>query len=168
MRKLIILGLLAATALPSTAAMAQSYGEIRRDVRDLREEQRELEEARRYGSRGEIREERRDVRDARQELREDLRDRRDWGRDDWRSYRYSNRGLYSRGNWRSPYRYRTFARGYRIAPGYFGVSFQIRDPWRYRLPVHHGYLRWVRHYDDVLLVDVRRGIVVDVIRNFFW
>ena len=168
MRKLIIMGLMAATMLPSTAALAQSRGEIRRDVRDLREEQRELQQARRYGDRGDVREERRDVRHARRELREDLNDRRNWGRNDWQSYRYANRGLYARGNWRSPYRYRSFTRGYRIQPAYFGVNFQIHDPWRYRLPMHGGYTRWVRHYDDVLLVDVRRGIVIDVIRNFFW
>ncbi|HEV2747888.1 MAG TPA: RcnB family protein [Allosphingosinicella sp.] len=168
MRKLIIMGLMAATILPATPALAQSRSEIRRDYRDLREEQRELQEARRYGDRGDVREERRDVRDARRELREDIRDRRDWGRHDWRNYRYSNRRLYSRGHWRAPFRYRTFSVGYRIAPSYFGSSFWIHDPWRYRLPHHRGYLRWVRHYDDVLLIDIRRGIVVDVIRNFFW
>ncbi|HEX8258583.1 MAG TPA: RcnB family protein [Allosphingosinicella sp.] len=167
MRKLIILGLMAATALPSTAVLAQSRGEIRRDYRDLREEQRELNQARRYGDRGDIREERRDVRDARRELREDISDRRNWGRNDWRSYRYSNRSLFSRGHYRAPFRYRSFGIGYRIAPTYFGSSFFV-DPYRYRLPYHGGYLRWVRHYDDVLLVDVRRGIVVDVVRGFFW
>jgi hypothetical protein len=28
--------------------------------------------------------------------------------------------------------------------------------------------RWVRYYDDVLLVDVYTGEVVDVIHDFFW
>ena len=31
-----------------------------------------------------------------------------------------------------------------------------------------GYTRWVRHYNDVLLVDYHRGYVVDVIRGFFY
>ena len=166
MRKLIIAGLMAATILPSAPAMAQSRGEIRRDYRDLREEQRELHRAYRYGDPRDIREERRDVRNARRELREDLRDRR-WGRHDWRAYRTYNRPLFARGHWRAPFRYRVWTPGYRIAPSYFHTSFFV-DPYRYRLPYHGGYLRWVRHYDDVLLVDVRRGIVVDVIRNFFW
>jgi hypothetical protein len=26
----------------------------------------------------------------------------------------------------------------------------------------------VRYYDDVLLIDVRNGYVVDVIHDFFW
>ena len=28
--------------------------------------------------------------------------------------------------------------------------------------------RWVRNYDDLMLVDIRRGIVIDVIRGFYW
>jgi Ni/Co efflux regulator RcnB len=164
MRKLIILGLMAASVLPAAApANAQSRGEIRRDRQELREERRELRQARRYGDARDVRQERRDVRDARRELREDRADRRDW-----RAYRNDNRRLYSRGHWRSPYAYRSFRPGLSIGVGYYAPRYYIADPWRYRLPPAHGTLRWVRHYDDALLVDVRRGRVVDVIRNFYW
>ena len=44
MRKLILLGLLAATVAPSVAS-AQSYGEARRSERQLREEKRDLRKA---------------------------------------------------------------------------------------------------------------------------
>ena len=169
MRKLIIFGLMAATVLPVAApAQAQSRGEIRRDRQDLREERRELRDARRFGDRRDVREERRDVRQVRRELREDRADRRQWRRDDWRSYRNHNRALYSRGRWSSPYRYTSFRPGVRIGAGYYGSRYVISDPWRYRLPPAHGAQRWVRHYDDLLLVDVRRGRVIDVIRNFYW
>ena len=169
MRKLIITALMAAASLP-TMASAQSQGEIRRDRRDVRDEQRDLRQAYRTGDRREIRDQRNDVRDARQELREDRRDRdrRDWGRNDWRGYRDSNRGIYARGNWRAPFRYTAFRSGIRIAPAYYGSRYYIADPWRYRLPNPGWNQRWVRHYNDVLLVDVRRGIVIDVIRNFYW
>ena len=168
MRKLIMLGLMAATVLPAAApAYAQSRGEIRRDREQLREERRELRDARRDGDRREIREERRDVREARRELREDIRDRR-WGRNDWRDYRSGNRNHYRRGYWRAPFAYRAFRPGVRILPSYYVSRYYIADPWRYRLPYARPGLRWIRHYDDVLLVDVRRGIVVDVIRNFYW
>ena len=167
MRKLIILGLMAATAFPS-AAMAQSRGELRRDRQDIREEQRELNQAVRRGDRRDIREERRDVREARQEYREDRQDRnRNWGRDDWRGYREQNRGIYARGNWRAPWRYQTFRPGARIGAGYYGQRYWIADPWRYRLPQAGRNQRWVRNYDDVLLVDTRRGVVIDVIRSFY-
>jgi Ni/Co efflux regulator RcnB len=164
MRKLIILGLMAATSLPAAApAAAQSRAEIQRDRRDVREEQRDLRQAQRHGDRRDIREERGDVREARRELREDRQDRRDW-----RQYRQGNRQLYARGNFRSPFAYRTFRPGLAIGNGYYGSRYVIADPYRYRLPAARPGLRWVRHYDDVLLVDVRRGRVVEVIRNFFW
>ena len=167
MRKLIMVALMAATALPSTA-MAQSNGELRRDRQDIRQEQRELDRARRTGDRRDIREERRDVRDARQEYREDRQDRnRNWGRNDWRGYREQNRGIYARGNWRAPWRYQTFRPGARIGAGYYGQRYWIADPWRYRLPQAGRNQRWVRNYDDVLLIDTRRGVVIDVIRSFY-
>jgi Ni/Co efflux regulator RcnB len=145
MRKLIILCLMAAVLVPA-AASAQSRGEIRHDRRDVRHE-------------------RRDVRGARQELRED---RRDFRGGEWRDYRARNRAIYARGNWHAPFRYRAFRPGIRIGAVYYGPRYRIADPWRYHLPRAFGYQRWVRHYDDALLVDVRRGIVLQVIHNFYW
>ena len=168
MRKLIITALMAAVAVPSVAS-AQSQGEVNRDRREVQQQQRQLDRAYRNGDRRDIRDQREDVRNARQELREDRRDRdRAWGRDDWRGYRDSNRGLYSRGNWRAPFRYTAFRSGGRIAPAYYGSRYYIADPWRYRLPRPGFNQRWVRHYNDVLLIDTRRGIVIDAIRNFYW
>ena len=171
MRKLIILALMAATAMPA-AASAQSAGEVRRSGREVREQQRDLQQARRYGDRDDVRRERRDVREARQEYREDRRDyrqdRRQDRRDDWRSYRNHNRSVYSRGNWNAPFRYRTFGIGATLGRNYYAPRYYISDPYRYRLPAAGRHLRWIRHYDDVLLVNVRTGRVVNVIRNFYW
>lgn len=168
MRKLMTLALLAAAAMP-IGAQAQDRGELRRDRQDIRQEQRELNRAYRYGDRRDIREERRDLREARREYREDLRDRdRNWRRDDWRTYRNQNRALYNRGRWDAPFRYQTFRPGVRIAPTFYGTRYVIGDPWRYHLPAARGATRWVRHYNDVLLIDYRRGIVLDVLRNFYW
>lgn len=168
MRKLILGVLMAATAFPAVVS-AQTNQDLRRDRQDIRQQQYELDQARRHGDRHDVRREQRDVRDARQNYREDLRDRdRAWGRDDWRGWRNQNRNLYARGNWKAPFRYQTFRAGSRIAPSYFGQRYWIVDPWRYRLPPARANTRWVRHYNDVLLVDYRRGIVIDVIRNFYW
>ena len=171
MRKLILTALMASIALPGMAS-AQSQHEVNRDRRDLREERRDLRQAYRTGDRREIRDQREDVRDARQELRDDRQDRnraqgRNWGRNDWRGYRDGNRNLYARGNWQAPFRYYSFRTGGRIAPAHYGSRYFIADPWRYRLPNPGWNQRWVRHYDDVILVDVRRGIVIDVIRGFY-
>lgn len=163
MRKIIVAALMAATVMPS-AAMAQSRGEIRRDRQDVREERRELNRAIRRGeSPREIREERRELQGARRELREDQ-----WDRRGYVAHRSRYRNVYRGGNWTSPYRYQSFRPGLRIGAGYYGQRYWIADPYRYRLP-NPGYnRRWVRHYNDVLLVDVRRGYVIDVIRNFYW
>ncbi|MBB4640929.1 RcnB family protein [Rhizorhapis suberifaciens] len=155
MRKVIFVALMAATVLPGMAA-AQTR-ELSRDRQDIREEQRELRHAQRYGDRHDVREERRDVREAKREYRQD-----------WREYRRDHRDTYARGNWRSPNRYRSFNPGVRIEQRYYGSRYVIADPWRYRLPPARGNMRYVRHYDDVLLVNMRTGRVVDVYRNFFW
>ena len=89
----------------------------------------------------------------------------------WRSYRERNRNDYRRGRYSAPYRDRNYSRisiGFSLGSGYLGPRYWINDPWQYRLPAAYGSYRWVRYYDDVLLVDLRNGRVVDVIRDFFW
>ncbi|MBX9795557.1 RcnB family protein [Sphingomonas sp.] len=93
---------------------------------------------------------------------------RDYGRWEWRDWRAGHRDVFFRGDWRAPFAYQAFRPGLPIAPGFWGPRYFINDPWRYHLPRVGRGLRWVRHYDDVLLVDVRRGFVVDVYRGFFW
>ncbi len=173
MRKTFIASLIAAVAMPAAivpaTANAQSNREIREDRRDLREERRELRQAERRGDWRDVREERRDVRDARRDLNQSVRERdRRWGRNDWRGYRNSNRALYARGNWRAPFRYNQWRPGARIAPTFYGQRYWINDPWRFRLPPVSRNQRWVRHYNAVVLIDYRRGVVVDVIRGFYW
>ena len=156
MRKLIILGLLAATVAPSVAS-AQSAREVRQSQRELREEQRDLRQAQRYGDRRDVRDERRDVREARREVRED-----------WRDYRRSHRSVYRAGNWRAPFRYKQWNAGAQLRPAYYNSRYYISDPYRYRLPRPGMNQRWVRHYNDVMLVNVRNGRVIQVHRGFFW
>lgn len=155
MRKLILSALIATTLIP-VAADAQSRRDDRREWRgDRRDDRRDWRDDRRD-----------DRRDGRSDWRDD-RNRR-WGDNDWRDWRGRNRGVYARGNWRAPFGYYSFRSGARIAPSYYGSSYWISDPWRYRLP-NAGYgQRWVRHYDDVLLIDTRRGIVLRVLNNFYW
>lgn len=162
MRKMMIMALLAATAAPivaPAAASAQSH-ELRRDREQLREERQELRDARRHGDWRDVREERRDVAEARRDLRQDRRD--------WREYRRDNRNVYARGNWRAPFRYNAWNVGVRLQPTYYSSRYYVNDWNRYRLPRPAYGLRYIRHYDDVLLVNVRTGRVVQVYRSFFW
>lgn len=89
---------------------------------------------------------------------------------DWRGYRNGNRGIYSLPRYYGARgaSYRQWSPGYRLDPYYYGSSFWISDPWRYRLPPVYGYNRWVRYYDDVMLVDTRSGYISDVELNFFF
>jgi Ni/Co efflux regulator RcnB len=97
-----------------------------------------------------------------------------WRRDsryDWERYRYSNRSIFSLGRYYSPlsgHRYSRFSIGVRLGSPFYSHRYRINDPWRYRLPHASAGTQWVRYYDDVLLVDLFTGEVVDVIYNFFW
>jgi Nickel/cobalt transporter regulator len=99
---------------------------------------------------------------------------RSWRNDrryDWSGYRNQYRDHYRLGRYYAPYRdhrYSRFSIGIRIGSPFYSNRYWINDPWRYRLPDVHGPYRWVRYYDDVLLVDIYSGEVVDVIHNFFW
>ena len=50
----------------------------------------------------------------------------------------------------------------------FSQSYWIDDPYDYRLPEAYGEYRWVRYYNDALLVDIYSGEVVDVVYDIFY
>lgn len=101
-------------------------------------------------------------------------DRWQWRNDrryNWQDYRRYNRSLFSPGYYYAPYRdyrYRRLSIGFYLDWLFFSSRYWIHDPWQYRLPAVWGPYRWVRYYDDVLLVDTYTGEVVDVIYDFFW
>jgi len=89
----------------------------------------------------------------------------------WSSYRSSNRNVFSAGSYYSPYRgysYRRLGIGFSLNSLFYGSRYWINDPYQYRLPEAYGPYRWVRYYDDVLLVDTYTGEVVDAIYDFFY
>ena len=90
---------------------------------------------------------------------------------DWQRYRYSNRNLFRSGAYYSPYRnyrYNRLSIGIVLDSLFYSNRYWLNDPYQYRLP-HAPYgTQWVRYYNDVVLVDVYTGEVIDVIENFFW
>jgi Ni/Co efflux regulator RcnB len=155
MKKLLLTGALIAATLAPMAAQAQNgRWDNDRDRREWREDRREWREDRR--------EARQDRREARREWREDR-------REDWQRWRDANRHDYRRGNWHAPFRYRTFGIGTVVPRSYWAPRYYINNWSYYRLPhPGHRFYRYVRHYDDVLLIDTRNGRVVRVYRNFYW
>lgn len=91
---------------------------------------------------------------------------------DWRSYRTRYGDRYRIGRYYAPrgwaYGYRRYSVGIFLSGPLYSNSYWLNDPWAYRLPPAYGTLRWIRYYDDALLVDIRDGYVVDVIHDFFW
>lgn len=172
--------------------------DTRRERReDARESRQDYRQGYRAGRNQEWRDDRRDVREAysrgsragdrsdharsghwrgRDGDRWDRRswDRRSWRNDrryDWYRYRALNRSIFSPGRYYAPYRgyrYSRFNIGIRIGSPFYSSRYWIHDPWQYRLPPAYGPYRWVRYYDDALLVDIYTGEVVDAIHDFFW
>jgi hypothetical protein len=90
---------------------------------------------------------------------------------DWSDYRRDHRFHYRPGPYFAPFRSHRYNRldiGFYLDSLFFQPRFFINDPWAYRLPPVYGPYQWVRYYDDVLLVDIYSGEVVDVIYDFFW
>jgi len=111
--------------------------------------------------------------------RGDNRNRRgDWNRGwrndnryNWSSWRNQNRGRYHLSPYYSPYRnwsYRRISIGLFLDSLFYDQRYWIGNPYEYRLPPAPYGTQWVRYYDDVILVDVYSGEVLDVIYDFFW
>ena len=99
--------------------------------------------------------------------------RHDWRSDhryNWRDHRRRHRSLFHFGFYYDPFgwSYRPYSIGWRLWPSYYRSSYWLQDPGMYRLPYAPPGYRWIRYYDDALLVDTWDGTVVDVIRDFFW
>lgn len=99
---------------------------------------------------------------------------RDWRNDrryDWRGYRHSHRQIYRMPRYYAPRgwhnSYSRYSVGIYLNDLLFARNYWIDDPHYYRLPPAYGSMRWIRYYDDALLVDTRDGYVVDVIYDFF-
>lgn len=92
------------------------------------------------------------------------------GRYDWYNWRKRNRWLFNLGLYYDPFGwgYQRYNIGWRMWPNYYHSSFWLNDPWEYRLPYAPPGYRWIRYYDDAILIDTWDGRVVDVIYNFFW
>jgi hypothetical protein len=91
---------------------------------------------------------------------------------DWNGHRNRYRHFYSVPRYSNPYGYgygyRRFSVGIYLDSLFYSNRYWVNDPFYYRLPTAPYGARWVRYYNDVLLVDVDSGYVIDVIHNFFW
>jgi Ni/Co efflux regulator RcnB len=66
----------------------------------------------------------------------------------------------------APYRgwvYRPVTVGYRLRPAFYGTRYIISDFGAFRVRAPGRYQRWIRYGDDLLLVNIRTGRVLQVI-----
>jgi len=160
MNKKFLITVAAVAATLSPMVVQAQTRELQRDHREVREQKQDVKNAKRYGTRADVREERRDVREARQELKED--------RQDWRSYKQQNRRAFQASRFNAPFRYRTFNSGVSIGASYYAPRYRVTNYSNYRLPQPGRYQTYVRHYNDVLLVNTRTGRVIQASRGFYW
>ena len=97
----------------------------------------------------------------------------DWrhnSRYNWYNWRHRHRSLFTLGAYYDPFGwgYQPYSIGWRMWPSYYRSSYWLNDPWQYRLPYAPPGTQWVRYYNDVLLVDMYTGEVIDVVYDFFW
>jgi hypothetical protein len=100
---------------------------------------------------------------------------RGWRQDnryDWNRRRQYNRNIYhlpryyAPSGWNSGYR--RFGIGFTLSSVLFNQNYWIDDASYYGLPDAYGEYRWVRYYNDALLVDTYSGEVVDTVYDIFW
>lgn len=89
---------------------------------------------------------------------------------DWQNWRRHHRSSFRLGFYYDPFGwdYLRYGVGWRMWPSYYRSSFWLNDPWQYRLPPVYGPYRWIRYFDDALLVNIYTGEVVDIEYDFFW
>ena len=97
----------------------------------------------------------------------------DWRHDrryDWRDYRRRHHDRFRFAFYYDPFGwdYLRYGVGWRMWPSYYRNNYWLNDPWQYRLPPAYGPYRWIRYYNDALLVNIYTGQVVDVEYDFFW
>jgi Ni/Co efflux regulator RcnB len=167
MRKFILLAALAAIALPSAANAERPRHERHRDRVEVRHDRHEVRrdrrEIRRDRNHHRVREAHRDRRELRSDRRELHRDRRDL-RHDRRHYRHHHAYVAPFRGWR----YRPVTIGFRLNRAFFAPRYYISDYGYYGLRAPGRWNRWIRYGNDLLLVNVRTGRVLQVIHYRYW
>ena len=64
--------------------------------------------------------------------------------------------------------YRPVTVGYRLQPSFFSSRYYITDYSAYHLRAPGRFLQWIRYGNDLLLVNIRTGRVLQVIHYRYW
>ncbi len=89
---------------------------------------------------------------------------------DWVTWRATHTALFRPGLYYPPfggYAYAPIDVGAVLGAEFLSDRYLIENPAIYHLPPAWGSYRWVRYYNDILLVDIDNGRVVEVIHSLF-
>ena len=90
-----------------------------------------------------------------------------------RDWNQNHSGRHTRGwtTYRAPvrsWRYSPITIGFQLQPAFYGSRYAISNYGAYQLRAPARNQRWVRYGDDLVLVNVRTGRVIQVVRNRYW
>ena len=143
MTKFVLLAAIAATVMPG-AAIAQQHN-ARQDRTEVRHNQRTAS-----SDRHNVRTDRRNVS---------------------RNTAQRNTGHRARSAYVAPVRnwsYRPVNVGYRLQPSFYGSRYYISDYGAYHVRAPSRWQQWIRYGNDLLLVNIRTGRVLQVIHYAGW
>lgn len=107
-----------------------------------------------------------DRRELRQDRREIRQDRRELQRDR-RELRRDRRHVAYVAPYRD-WRYRPVTIGFQLRPAFYGSRYYVSDYNRYNVRAPGRFQRWIRYGDDLVLVNVRTGRVLQVMHRRYW
>ena len=90
---------------------------------------------------------------------------------DWAGWRSAHGDLFHGSYYYPPddgYGYARVGIGAALDEAFLDEQYWIDNPAYYHLPPAYGPYRWVRYYNDCLLIDIDNGQVADVLYNVFW
>jgi Ni/Co efflux regulator RcnB len=152
MRKFILLAAMAATIVP-TAALAQRTDTTTRDRAQVRQNQRAVK-----ANRQTVRSNQRVARSNQNVARS--------------NQRVARTAQRARSAYVAPVRnwsYRPVNVGYRLQPSFYGSNYYISNYGAYHLQApRNRFTRWIRYGNDLLLVNIRTGRVLQVIHYAGW
>jgi Ni/Co efflux regulator RcnB len=158
MKKLILIAAMAAMVVPAAADAQQrdrhhDRTNVRQDRTTMRQDRATIRQDRRH-----VRQDRQGLRGERRNLRQDRRDLR-------RNIRRSHSAYVA------PYRnwsYHPVTVGYRLQPSFYGSRYYISDYGMYNLRAPSRWQQWIRYGNDLLLVNIRTGRVLQVVHYQGW
>lgn len=88
----------------------------------------------------------------------------------WHAYRTANAMIFRLGHFSAPRgaHYARYDAGQYLPPIHFiSGDFWLKDAVVFHLPPAPTDARWVRYYNDALIIDARTGYIIDAVHNIF-